>query len=275
LFLVKAKEVDARIDSDLKDLVELAAFIKKAKAYDAPIVGVVTQVDEVDPKQDPPPFDTPRKRQNIETAKELLAGKMKDVLQGEAVVFAVSAYMDFENSQIVYDGRWNIDVLLEYLIEQLPNSAQMQLARIARIGSLQRKIARVISGAATTLAAGIGALPLPFADLPVLVSIQSTMIASIGYVAGREMDFSAARDFLGALGLNIGAGLVFRELAHALIKIVFPGGGLVISAAVAGATTYGLGEAAIAYFIDGKSPQESREIYERKKKEKEETNPEK
>jgi hypothetical protein len=115
----------------------------------------------------------------------------------------------------VFDGRWNIDVLLEYLIEHLPKSALMQLARIARVKSLQRKIARIISGAAATLAAGVGAVPLPFADYPVLVGIQSTMIVGIGYAAGREMDFSAARDFLGALGINVGAGLVFRELARA------------------------------------------------------------
>jgi predicted GTPase len=105
LFLVKAKEVDARIDPDLKDLIDLAGYIKKAKDYDAPIVGIVTQVDEVDPKQEPAPFNSQRKRQNIETAKELLAGKMKEVLKQDANVFALSAYMDFENGQIVFDGR--------------------------------------------------------------------------------------------------------------------------------------------------------------------------
>ncbi len=220
LFLVKAKEVDARIDQDLKDLIELSGYIKKAKDYEAPIVGIVTQVDEVDPKQDPPPFERSKKRQNIETAKDLLAGKMKEMLKLEPTVFAVSAYMDFENGQMVYDGRWNIDTLLEYLIEHLPQSALMQLARITRVKSLQRKIGRVISGAATTLAAGVGAVPLPFADFPVLVGIQTTMIAGIGYVAGREMDFGAARDFVASLGINVGAGLNGADFSHKALPSV-------------------------------------------------------
>jgi uncharacterized protein (DUF697 family) len=58
-------------------------------------------------------------------------------------------------------------------------------------------------------------------------------------------------------------------LARALVKLVFPGGGMVISAAMAGAATYALGEAAIAYFIYGKSPKESKDIYELEMKKKE------
>lgn len=229
LFLIKAKEVDARIDEDLQALTEVTDYIKKNKGYDVSVVGVVTQVDEVDPKQIPAPFDHPRKRQNIETAMELLRGKLTKALRQESTVIPISAYMEFEGSRVVHDERWNVDALLEFLIERLPKSAQVQLARISRVASIQKKIARIVIGASATLAAGIAAVPLPFADLLPLVAIQTTMIVGVGYVAGRQLDTRAATEFVSALGLNVGAGLVFREVARGLIKVVFPGGGSVAS----------------------------------------------
>jgi hypothetical protein len=47
--------------------------------------------------------------------------------------------------------------------------------------------------------------------------------------------------------------LVFRETARAAVKIL-PVWGNMISGGVAGAGTYALGRAAIAYYIEGKSP---------------------
>src|SRR5699024_4855961 len=47
LFLSKAKEVDARIDEDLHQLQQLRQMIKEMHQYDIPVVGIVTQVDEL------------------------------------------------------------------------------------------------------------------------------------------------------------------------------------------------------------------------------------
>ena len=58
------------------------------------------------------------------------------------------------------------------------------------------------------------------------------------------------RDFLAALGVNIGLGFLLREGARAAVKLL-PGWGNAISGGVAGAGTYAIGRAATAYFIHG------------------------
>lgn len=263
LFIVKAKEVDARIDEDLAQLKHLRAVIMETHDYAAPIVGIVTQVDELDPADvTTPPFEDQEKQRNIETARNLLYEKLRSTLDQSIDVFPVSAYMRFSGHELKADRRWNIDALLEFLIEKLPKSAQMELARISRLKSVQRKVARAVGGIAAALAGGIAAVPIPLADLPVLVALQTSMIGIIAYIAGRKMEADTAKEFMAALGLNVGAGFVLRELARGAIKWLFPGGGLLISGAVAASATYGICEAAIAYFIDEKSEEETKRMLE-------------
>ena len=69
LFLVKAKEVDSRIAEDLDNILEIRRFVRKRHGYDLPVVAVVTQVDELDPKRiADPPYADPVKQRNIQTA---------------------------------------------------------------------------------------------------------------------------------------------------------------------------------------------------------------
>ncbi|KPJ65685.1 MAG: hypothetical protein AMJ45_04715 [Syntrophobacter sp. DG_60] len=191
----------------------------------------------------------------------------KDVVE----VIPTSAYIRFSNGKIAYDRRWNIDKLVEYLIERLPRSAQMELARIARVKSVQKKMARILIRSAAGIAGAVGTTPIPVADLPVITSIQIGMIIGIGYISGREMNKKAAVEFMTSMGLNVGLGFALRELARALVKLI-PVAGNAVSGTVAVAATWGIGKAATAYFIDKKSPNEAKQIYEgeRKKRQKEE-----
>jgi uncharacterized protein (DUF697 family) len=108
-----------------------------------------------------------------------------------------------------------------------------------------KKIVTTCAAACTT----VGVEPIPLADFPILTAVQVLMVASIMRVSGREISRKAITEFLSALGMNIGAGLVFREGARAAIKVL-PGFGSAISGAIAGGATYTLGRAASAYFID-------------------------
>ena len=58
--------------------------------------------------------------------------------------------------------------------------------------------------------------------------------------------------------------------ARAVGKIALPVAGEFLSAGVAAAGTWGIGEAAIAYFIENRTIEEAKERFRRKKKEKEE-----
>jgi uncharacterized protein (DUF697 family) len=84
------------------------------------------------------------------------------------------------------------------------------------------------------------------------------------HVSGREMGLRAGAEFFGALGLNIGAGMVFREGARAAVRLL-PAWGNAISGGVAAAGTYAVGRSAIGYFIEGVSIAEARRLFRRKK----------
>jgi uncharacterized protein (DUF697 family) len=72
----------------------------------------------------------------------------------------------------------------------------------------------------------------------------------------------SAAEFLGALGVNVGAAFAFREAARALVKFVAPGAGTLVSSAVAYAGTVSVGKAAAAYFIEGVSLEKAKRVFE-------------
>jgi uncharacterized protein (DUF697 family) len=80
------------------------------------------------------------------------------------------------------------------------------------------------------------------------------------YISGREKSLRAATEFIAALGANVGAGMLLREGARAMLKF-FPGWGNVVCGMVAGAGTYAMGRAATAYFLEGVSLNEARQTY--------------
>jgi uncharacterized protein (DUF697 family) len=86
------------------------------------------------------------------------------------------------------------------------------------------------------------------------------MVSGIMYVSGRDRSLRAAAEFITALGANVGAGMLLREGARAILKF-FPGWGNVVCGMVAGAGTYAIGRAATAFFIGGVSLKEARQKY--------------
>ena len=269
LFLCKAKDVDSHIAQDVANIEAVRAFIAEKHRYEAPVVAVVTQVDELDPKRVEPPYENETKRRNIETAVRAIQEALAERGIALARVVPVSTYAEYDGARRVYDNYWNIEELVDYLVEVLPRSAQVQMARLAQLRVVQQKLARKMTAAASAVAGAIAAAPIPLADILPITALQIGLISGIAYVSGREMSKKASWEFLVALGANVGVAFALREGARALAKVVFPGGGSAISAGVAFAGTWGLGEAAIAYFIEKRPIEEARERFKRKKKEKE------
>jgi uncharacterized protein (DUF697 family) len=152
------------------------------------------------------------------------------------------------------------------LTRELPNEARIEMIRISRNRAAQVEIAQTLVKSTAAICTAIGAQPIPLADLPVLTALQLAMVSGIMYISGRERTMRAAGEFVGALGVNVGAGMVFREGARAVLKF-FPGWGNVVCGMVAGAGTYALGRAAIVYFLEGLTLKEARRIYIRSRKE--------
>jgi uncharacterized protein (DUF697 family) len=148
---------------------------------------------------------------------------------------------------------------------ELPNEARVEMIRISRDREAQTEIAQVLVKSATAISTAIGAQPIPLADLPILTTLQLVMVSGIMYIAGRERSLRAATEFVGALGVNVGAGMVLREGTRAVLKF-FPGWGNVVCGVVAGAGTYGIGRAAIVYFLEGVSLKDARRTYLKSRK---------
>jgi uncharacterized protein len=150
--------------------------------------------------------------------------------------------------------------LFSLLTQHLPNQARVEMLRISRDRTAQTEVAQVLVKSTTAICAAIGAQPIPLADLPILTTLQLVMVSGIMYLSGRERSLRAATEFMGALGANVGAGMLLREGTRALLKF-FPGWGNVVCGMVAGAGTYAIGRAAIVYFIEGVSLKDARRTY--------------
>lgn len=264
LFLCKAKEVDARIKEDVNNITEIISFVEKEHAYKLPLAAVVSQVDELDPKRIEPPYNNEEKQENIAAAVDALTQSLREEKIESLKVIPVSTYAEYDESKTrIYDNFWNIDTLVEYLIEKLPNSAQLQLARLSAIKKVQYKFSRILVHSTATVCAGIAYIPIPILDIFPITSAQIGMITGIAYISGRELSRKSAIEFLAALGVNMSAAVGLRGIARGLGKIAFPGVGSFISAGIAYAGTYAIGEAAMAYFIEGVSTKEAKSIFQR------------
>ena len=155
--------------------------------------------------------------------------------------------------------------LVARLAEKLPNQCRVEMVRISRNRQAQHEIANLLIKSTTAICTGVGAQPIPLADLPVLTALQLAMVSGIMYVSGRERSLRAATEFVGAVGANVGAGMLLREGARAILKF-FPGWGNVVCGMVAGAGTYAIGHAAAAYFLEGVTLRDARRMYLEKRK---------
>ena len=175
------------------------------------------------------------------------------------VRFRVDGSLDTER-----DERRGIEALAETIVRELPEEAQVETARIFGAKKTQIELAQRLVRSVTTICAAVGVQPIPLADFPVLTALQFAMVAGVMHISGRELGLKAAAEFFGALGLNIGFGMVCREGARAAVKLI-PGWGNAISGGIAAAGTYAIGRSATAYFIEGASMIEARKIFTRRR----------
>jgi uncharacterized protein (DUF697 family) len=184
-----------------------------------------------------------KKRSQLKSALQQQAGIAPHLLQ----VVEISAETDAQQ-------------FMTLLARNMPNEARVEMARIAHDRTTQTEIAQTLVKSTTAICAAIGAQPIPLADLPILTALQLLMVSGIMYISGRERSMRAATEFVTALGVNVGAGMVLREGARALLKF-FPGWGNIVCGAVAGAGTYAIGRAAIVYFLEGLTLKDARQAY--------------
>lgn len=109
----------------------------------------------------------------------------------------------------------------------------------------------------SSYAGAVAALvPVPLADLALLLPVHSVMVMTLGHVHGRPLSQAEARRVVLELGAVAGLSFAGTAAISALKRLVLPGLGGLLSASATFALTWGLGRVAIAYF---RNPELSRD----------------
>jgi uncharacterized protein (DUF697 family) len=109
-----------------------------------------------------------------------------------------------------------------------------------------------------TAAGGAGLIPLPYVDVPLVLSIQAKLFHTVGAIYDQPMNVQQ----MATIASGLGAGYLARFGVRELTKLIpIPGVGSAISGAFAAASTYALGIALCEYFghlRDGNVPDAKR-----------------
>lgn len=217
-----------------------------------PCLLVVTCLHEAYPSDvtDHPPYPPPY--QDVNRAFEALKTAFSP-LWDQAMVIDFTLETD-EYTPVFY----GLDALRDALASLLPEAEARTIHQLLdreagqQLGGLYRDVARRYILAFTIMAATIAAVPLPFATMPVLTTLQVSMIGVLGQVYGQVLSPSQAGGIMGA----IAGGFLAQAIGREAIKFL-PGVGSVVAASWAAAYTWALGEGACVYFGDlmgGKKP---------------------
>jgi predicted GTPase len=272
VFVAKASEVDAAIDADLDALEHVYDEVRRGHRAEPPLVAVVTHCDCLEPKatrlhraEDEIAEDVDEKKRHVAAAERAISHKLdarQRLRDRHVATLGVSAYMSWRtDGSLRADERWRTDELAVILFRHLPDSGRAELARATQARAVQEELAMTLTKATAAICAGIAAAPIPVADVVPLTTLQASLVAGIAWIGGRSIDKRGTSEFLAGLGANIGAAFVLREAFRALMKVIAPGGGPVISATIAFSGTMAIGSAANAYFIRGVSFENARAIF--------------
>ncbi|MEO8287688.1 MAG: GTPase [Chloroflexota bacterium] len=155
--------------------------------------------------------------------------------------------------------------LIPELVDALPDLA-VALGR--ELPALRRSVANKVVKQASILNTAAGAEPIPFIDIPILLTTQARMVLRVAAIYGESFTARHAKELI----TTIGGGLAFRYLAQQGAKLV-PVGGWAVAAGIAALGTWSIGQVAIEYFESGKrlTRSQMRDMYKNIRKRDKET----
>jgi uncharacterized protein (DUF697 family) len=154
------------------------------------------------------------------------------------------------------DPFYGREALLDALVEAHPHAVYQTLQQLPtltqELKSLHFRYAQPHIIAYACAAGAVGAVPLPMADLPMIIALQLKMLHTIAAIYRQPLRL---KTFL-ELASTVGLGVLFRQGTRSLLKVI-PGFGSAVSGLYAGAVTYALGCALCFYYqiiFDGHLP---------------------
>ena len=177
------------------------------------------------------------KKENIEMISNALSKYEKSINLKDIIPVVAEAYTIREDTVIEPDG---IVDLIEKTSEMIPDLEKGTSDAITNYKNvlLNRQIDAYIS-ACVASAVTVGAVPIPFADTPVLILIQTSMMVGIGKMY--KIDGSL-KDVAKILASEIGVSSLAKS-SISLLKPFIPAT-VVLNAIVAGLYTYFIGQGA-------------------------------
>lgn len=206
-------------------------FVRELAGMGLPVIVVVTQVPTRDGQVHPDAL----------SVAEHIDGLHLPISPHGRVVLTNALADPFTQSPV-----YGLQNLLDATYAVVPQAVERALtaAQVVDVSRKKKEVATIIRQA-VTVAMGIGAVPVPFADAAVLVPNQVTMIARITAAWGLPPSKSRALAVAGSVVLTGGATMAGRYAVTSLMKFI-PGGaiaGSAISATVAGTLTKAVGTA--------------------------------
>jgi predicted GTPase len=271
LFVLKSKSRD-RIDADIEALKKIQRGYYNKKGVEIPTIAILNQVDELDPASIKIVSDyTNTKKNNIKEAEEWFADIFKNNHLSYKSIIAVSSLMEWdvsnneelnhmtpterENLKLKFDGRYQIEELVELIQENISDEAATALMLAARMQTVLKRVAKKYVNIFSAISSVVALTPIPISDIFILLAIQLVLVVLIAALSGEELSVSGATRFImGAGGVGLG-GITFRFAAQQLTKLAnafFPVAGSAVSSTIAASGTKAVGKAAIEVYINGK-----------------------
>ena len=254
VFVAKASEVDAAVDADVDVLERVYKEVKRAHRTEPPLVAVVTHCDLFEPKGTRLHRRPPRSRaDDVEEklryvsdgrardrgARSTTAPALRDRARRDArrLDVHVVARRRRRSAPTSAGGSTTSRVML---FRHLPDASRAELARATGARAVQEELATTLTRATAAVCAGHrgGADPArghhpAHDDAGRARRGDRVDRGPLGRQAGRGASFSAgsARTSASAFAL--------REAVRAIVKVIAPGGGSVVSATIAFSGTHG------------------------------------
>lgn len=274
--------------ADVLFLKRLSERYLKGSSVRLPIIAVVNKADEMAPTRlkDPNEYTQIKKEKILEQVQFYKGIIVKNGLKIDHIM-AVSSLIDWmtpdgmevsveeienlpqydiDHLQMAFDGRYQIEELLDILEVAIQNfEAQAGLRMAARLEDVVKRVAKQLNTIFSTMAGTVALTPIPVADMYVLLILQALLVSMIASLSGRDISIDTAKEFILGLGGMVGAAHTFRMIAQQgtkLMNAIWPGVGSAVSAGVAASGTAAIGKAAIMYFIDGTNIEDAKAAFQ-------------
>ncbi len=246
------------LQNDFKAFAEVQKVAEKESGAPAPSIMVVSKVDVIGNPRDWPLEEHANKAGLV---KELLDYVTDDVLACprekldlnssiKGYILTGCDYIGIVPVCARDSDEWNVATLSSFIGEHLPENALLDFYQAQQRKELLQRVSTSIIRRFSGIGTGIGAAPVPIADISVLIPLQLLMVALVAGLSCRPFSLDSVSEYAATSGVNVAAAFGARQLARQLVKFV-PLVGLPASAAIAGATTFGIGKSAEAYFFHG------------------------